>query len=117
MAAVSDSLKSKKPLLDFGFSKHVMEFYAGRLSERAFFETAEADGQFSVSYLPTSPPVMAEYYSGMAYLLGLPLDLESAAPDTAKAKVFLRKCAGEKAIFDFETQFLARMELRRLRDG
>ncbi|MBI4719794.1 MAG: tetratricopeptide repeat protein [Chitinivibrionia bacterium] len=113
--ALSDSLKSAEPLPAFEFWKRTIEFYAGRLPEHAFFKAAKAEN-------PGQERANLEevyFHAGMAYLLGLPIDLESSAPDTAKAEGFLRKCAGEPSsgTFDFsETQDMARTELKRLGD-
>jgi tetratricopeptide (TPR) repeat protein len=98
-------------LKDDSWEASLVRFLAGELDEMALLSLADSED----STLDREHKCEAYYYAGMAYLLDTGARLESAFPDTARAKAYLEQCI-DTGVREFYEYTFARVELARLQN-
>ena len=110
----ADSLRVLSRIRDYGFRLDVVKFLDGTLSEKDLVVATGQDTQFE----PLNR-IIAYYYLGMAYLVGIPAELDSKRGDIKKARSYLRKCVAIRVSEETrpEEYDKAERELKRLNKG
>ena len=87
MEFLADSLRGFLLHDDVRFDARLVDFLAGRLSEKRLWNATAA----KIELEEASNQIKAGYYLGMVYFLGAPVKLTKPAPDVARAREYLER--------------------------